>query len=121
MGSWIQHRRNFVKVVLGAPAIMLAVPRVAWAQDASQPTPGGDLVFARPEDNTTLDPTAAVETETIYVLNHLFEALFVTSPDGKTVDPWLATGHQLSDDQLTWTIPLRPDVKFSDGTLLTSA
>src|SRR5215216_3097833 len=104
MKSWVENRRTFVKVFLAAPAAILAAPRVARGQDTSQATPGGDLVFARPEDNTTLDPVAAVETETIYVLNHLFETLFVTSDDGTTVDPWLATDHTLSEDQLTWTI-----------------
>lgn len=121
MNSWVESRRAFVKVLLAAPAVMLAVPRAARAQDAGQPTPGGDLVFARPEDNTTLDPVAAVETETIYVLNHMFETLFATTDDGKTVKPWLATGHELSEDQLSWTIPLRIGVTFSDGTPFTSA
>lgn len=121
MKSWVENRRTFVKVVLGTPAIILAAPRFVRAQDSGQPASGGDLIFARPEDNTTLDPVAAVETETIYVLNHLFETLFASSPDGKSVDPWLATGHEVSDDELTWTIPLRQGVAFSDGTPLTSA
>lgn len=111
-----------VKVLLVALALLLTVPvGLVQGQEASAPTPGGDLVFARTEDNTTLDPTVAVETETIYVQNHLFETLFVTSDDGKTVEPWLATGYELSDDQQTWTIALRPDVVFSDGAPLTSA
>ena len=120
MTLWVANRRGFVKGVLGGPAILLAMPHLAHAQDAT-PAAGGDLVFARTEDNTTLDPVAAVETETIYVLNHLFETLFATSDDGKTVEPWLATDHTLSEDQLTWTFPLRPGVTFSDGTPLTSA
>jgi peptide/nickel transport system substrate-binding protein len=109
------------KVFLVALAVLLAVPGgLVQGQEASEPTPGGDLIFARTEDNTTLDPTVAVETESIYVQNHLFETLFVTSDDGATVEPWLATGYELSDDEQTWTITLRDDVVFSDGTPMTS-
>lgn len=32
----------------------------------------------------------------------------------------LATGYKLSDDRLTWTVTIRDDVKFSDGTALTA-
>ncbi len=85
------------------------------SQGAAEPVTGGDLIFARPEDNTTMDPIAAVETETIYVLKHIMETLYVTSEDGKSVEPWLATGHELSDDGLTWTIALREGIMFHDG------
>jgi peptide/nickel transport system substrate-binding protein len=111
-----------VRIVLVVLALFLALPgALVQGQEAGEPTPGGDLIFARTEDNTTMDPAAAVETETIYVLNHIFETLFVTSDDGTQVEPWLATGAELSDDQQTWTITLRDDVVFSDGTPLTSA
>lgn len=33
----------------------------------------------------------------------------------------LATGYTVSEDRLTWTITLRDDVKFSDGTALTAS
>lgn len=42
--------------------------------------------------------------ETLFVLNENLE-----------VTPWLATDYTLSDDQLTWTINLRDDVKFHNG------
>ena len=50
--------------------------------EADGPKYGGDLIFARHRDNTGLDPGAAVETDTIYVLDHIFETLFATSADG---------------------------------------
>jgi peptide/nickel transport system substrate-binding protein len=34
--------------------------------------------------------------------------------------PWLATGHDLSSDKLTWTFHLRPGVKFHNGQPLTA-
>ena len=40
--------------------------------------------------------------------------------DGASVEPALATSWDTSADGLTWTFHLRPGVKFSDGTPLTS-
>ena len=90
-------------------------------EDADGPKYGGDLVFARNRDNTTLDPGAAVETDTIYVLDHIFETLFATSDDGASVEPWLASGSEISDDGKTWTVTLRQGVLFSNGQPMTSA
>jgi peptide/nickel transport system substrate-binding protein len=87
---------------------------------SSGPRRGGDLVIARPRDNTTMDPAVAVELDTIYMINHVFETLYATAKDGKSVVPWLAQSHTLSSDQLTWTFTLRA-VKFSDGSPMTSA
>ena len=94
---------------------------MAEEEDAAGPKYGGDLVFARNRDNTTLDPGAAVETDTIYVLDHIFETLFATSEDGASVEPWLASGYEISDDGKTWTITLREGVEFSNGQPMTSA
>ena len=85
-----------------------------------EPRQGGDLVFARPEDNTTMDPIVAVEQQTIFVMKHIYETLYVTSDDGQDVEPWLVTGHELSDDELTWTFQLREGVMFHDGQEMTA-
>ena len=90
-------------------------------EDADGPKRGGDLIFARHRDNTTLDPGAAVETDTIYVLDHIFETLFATSADGASVDPWLASDYEVSDDGKSWTVTLREGVEFSNGQPMTSA
>jgi peptide/nickel transport system substrate-binding protein len=46
--------------------------------------------------------------------------LYVTSPAGELI-PWLATGHTVSNNGLVWTFNLRPGVKFSNGSPMTSA
>lgn len=91
------------------------------ASGAQQPQRGGDLVFAHAIDIKTLDPVAAVETETIYPIDMLYETLTVTSRDGQKTDPWLAQSWETSADQLTWTFHLRPGVKFSNGTPMIAA
>ena len=57
----------------------------------------------------------------IYVMDELYQTLFISSRDGKTVQPLLATGYKRSADGRTWTISLRHGVRFSDGSPLTSA
>ncbi len=45
--------------------------------------------------------------------------LFRLNPDF-SVSPWLAEKYEVSDDGLIYTITLKPDLKFSDGSPLTS-
>jgi peptide/nickel transport system substrate-binding protein len=102
--------------------ILMMVPLgLPTSGSSAAPTRGGTLVFSRTEDNTTLDPVKAVKVQTIYVLNHIFETLYQTSSDGRGTEPWLATGVDVSPDQLTWTFHLRSNVRFSDGNPMTSA
>jgi peptide/nickel transport system substrate-binding protein len=47
------------------------------------------------------------------------ERLYRRDLDG-TLGPNLATGYEISDDQLTWTFTLRDDVKMHDGSTFTA-
>ena len=84
------------------------------------PKPGGHLIVARTADSLTMDKTAMFDNESIWIATNLYEMLYEAGPDGKTLVPWLATGHELSDDKLTWTFHLRPGVKFHSGQPLTA-
>lgn len=105
----------------GATTEPTAEPTETTSPPAGGPVQGGDLVFGRSHDNSSLDPVEIVDTATIYVLDHIFETLFRTSDDGLSAEPWLASGYSVSDDGLSWTINLREDVLFSDGSPMTSA
>ncbi|TYC61809.1 ABC transporter substrate-binding protein [Rhodobacterales bacterium] len=50
----------------------------------------------------------------------LFQSTLLTRDAQMNVKPDLATQVALSDDRLTWTIALRSDAKFSDGTPVTA-
>ena len=91
------------------------------SSSAGTPVRGGDLVVARSTDVTTLDPLAAVETDTIYSLDTIFETLLYPSADGKSTVPGLALSATPSADHLSWTVKLRTGVTFSNGTPMTSA
>src|SRR5690606_8656349 len=67
-----------------------------------------------------LDPALhANDSETAFN-RAIYDYLVDIQPDG-SIDPNLATGWTVSDDNLTYTFTLRDDVFFHDGKPLTSA
>ncbi len=90
------------------------------ASSSSTPVKGGDLVIARPADAVSMNNTTTFDNPSIFTFEQIMEPLFTVSDDGKDVKPWLATGYTVSADKLTYTIKLRPGVKFSDGTPMTA-
>src|SRR5215472_11152899 len=70
-------------------------------------------------DVSTLDPALAVDIASGEVINTVFTGL-VTLDDHLNVRPQLAASYQQLPDGLTWKFTLRPNLKFSDGTPLTS-
>lgn len=74
-----------------------------------------DLVIAVGTDAVTLDVHAVTDTPTFNVTGHIFETLFVLTPEGN-VAPHLATGYEVKDEGRTVTLTLREDVTFHDGT-----
>ena len=91
------------------------------SSSTTKPKSGGSVIIARPQDSVDFDKTMVFSNASIWVYVQIFEGLTIGSKDGKTVEPWLATSWTQSSDKLTWTFKLRPNVKFSDGTAMTSA
>jgi peptide/nickel transport system substrate-binding protein len=87
---------------------------------AGTPVKGGNLVFANPQDAQSLDESTVFDNNSIYIIEQITQPLFTVTDNGKSVEPWLATGYSVSKNQLTYTISLRKGVKFSDGTPMTS-
>jgi peptide/nickel transport system substrate-binding protein/oligopeptide transport system substrate-binding protein len=72
-------------------------------------------------DIATFDPGQATDLPSIQAIQMVFNGL-VTLNDKLQVVPELAAAMPtVSSDGLTWTFKLRPNLKFSDGTPLTSA
>jgi peptide/nickel transport system substrate-binding protein len=77
------------------------------------------LTIAFPAKIITLDPDLAVDTTSLAAV-HLINGTLYEIQAGKTV-PGLASAGSPSTDGLTWTLTLRPALKFSDGSPLTAA
>ena len=101
-------------------AVIAAMFATGLPAQAANSSPKGDLVLVRNQDFATFNPDLA-QNDSIFIQQQIFEPLFMINPDGKDVKPWLAKSATVSSDKLTWTIKLRTDVKFSDGTPMTSA
>jgi peptide/nickel transport system substrate-binding protein len=51
----------------------------------------------------------------IWLSLNLYDTLVLASPDGKGVEPGLATAYATTDDGKTVTFTMRPGIKFADG------
>jgi peptide/nickel transport system substrate-binding protein len=67
----------------------------------------------------TLDPAAPPTPSSLAIGRQVFQGL-VEVGDRGDIAPGLATRWTVSRDGLTWTVHLRPDVQFHDGTPLTA-
>ncbi len=120
-------RRDLVKggVGLGLGAAFAGLPVLARGANgapavrsllaAAQEAPGGQLTIAVAADPSTLDPHVNSNTRDSIFHHALYDRLIERSPDG-TLYPGLATEWTVAADGVTWTLPLRQDVMFHDGT-----
>jgi peptide/nickel transport system substrate-binding protein len=82
------------------------------------PTPlptGGELIVGCAQEPETIDPHVGDRGVECGILLNLYGTLLVKSPDGELL-PWLVDSWEVSDDGLHYTLKLREDVKFHDGT-----
>lgn len=70
----------------------------------------------------TLDPVNAYDTASGLVIENVYETLYSYQGDSITeYEPALATGYEISDDNLTYTYTLREGVSFHSGNPMTCA
>ena len=100
-----------------ATAALLCLGTASLA--AAQPVRGGTLVFGRNADSQFLDPVLNEQNVDIWVLTNLYSTLILPTADAKGLRPGLATEWKASADGKTFTLKLRPGVKFADGSPLT--
>jgi len=89
----------------------------------SSKAPDSQQIYVSPiegsADITTFDPALASDIPSIAAVDMVFTGL-VTLDDKLQIHNQLAQSYQVSSDGLTWTFKLKPNLKFSDGTPLTS-
>ena len=84
--------------------------------------PASKQIFAWPfpvQDLPTFDPALSTDANSNTAIDMVFTGLVEFNDKLQIIDQ-LAASHQVSSDGLTWTFHLRPNLKFSDGTPLTS-
>src|SRR5215216_215689 len=109
---------NWFTRVLSA-ALLLATSGVSALAPAAAQT-STVLRMARNAEPGIFVPWLIDDNTALFTLGNVYDGLLRVTKDGASVEPALATSWDLSEDGLTWTFHLRADVKFSDGTPLTS-
>ena len=114
-------RRDFLKTtsaLMGGTILYGISPRTAAAQ--GEPVSGGTLIWGHSETTQNLDMHQTGTASTGRVLENVHDSI-VTVDENLTVIPHLAESFEQSEDGLTYTFKLRNDVKFHDGSDMTSA
>jgi peptide/nickel transport system substrate-binding protein len=124
----VLHRRSFVLIGL----IALVVAACAQAGPAATPGPtqagaeqprsGGTLVFVVNAEPGTFDGHRETTFALLHPIAPHYSTLYKWDPNEltKPIPDVAAAMPEISADKLTWTIKLRTDVKFHDGTAMTS-
>ncbi|MFE6508420.1 ABC transporter substrate-binding protein [Nocardioides sp. NPDC057767] len=93
------------------------------ADDSGEPVDGGTLTYGAYAEPTSLDPAVTIAAATTggNEMANIFDTLVTFDPEKQKFVPRLAESIEPDADFTTWTLRLRDDVKFSDGTPLDAA
>jgi peptide/nickel transport system substrate-binding protein len=129
-GAW--SRRDFLRTIGRAAglAALAAVPLDVTASCSTagpgestrtvSPRIGGHLTEGSPTDVSQLTPYLAADTASSMVAGLLFESLLSCKSNGELIPQLAADLPRTSADGLTYTFKLRKNLRWSDGTPLTS-
>ena len=116
-------RRWRLAALIGAVAVAVAVIGVGIggaARSGADSTSAAVIVDGTTDSVTNIDPAGQYDYGTFTVDLPIYEGLY-GFPNGPKLQPVLATGCKASGNLKTWTCTLRKNVKFSDGSPMTSA
>src|SRR5947209_13500154 len=125
----MQPRKKVIPTVLPAFLCLLGLLIAACGGSSTPSTvhmkaSPDKQIFILPEagvpDIATFDPGLSTDVYSINAINLVFTGLVQPDDNGNIVG-YLAQSWDTSADHLTYTFHLRPNLKFSDGTPLTSA
>lgn len=86
---------------------------------APERTPG-ELRVVLPELADSWDPALATTPAEVQQIQHVMEPLLRLDPDGTTFRPGLARSWTYDEEELTFTVELEPDARFSTGAPVTA-
>lgn len=111
----MKNYKKIVTVLLSA-AMAMSMAVTAGAAEEYDDT----INIVRTADSAYLDPNAeSIGGAECIVMQQLYEGLVKSSRTGDSIEPCLASDWTISDDGLTYTFNLVPDVKFCNGTPVT--
>lgn len=86
--------------------------------EGGEPQDGGTLTVAEYTDIRSLDPTVTHVNGSTggNAMAAIFDPLMRYDSETDSAEPWLAESLESNDDDTAWTLSLREDARFSDGT-----
>jgi peptide/nickel transport system substrate-binding protein len=110
-----------VKRIKGvAPLVLVVTLSACGSQQPTQQAQVTSLTWAIETQPITLNPQQWAQNKVRLLVFNQFDALLSRGTDG-SFQPWLARSWKASDDGLTYTLELRDDVTFHDGTKFDAA
>lgn len=109
-------KRRSLKSLLGVSLLAALLLSILPAASA-QPVQGGTLMVGLADDPPELDPHMTAANASRTILHNIFATLFEVDEDLHVV-PGVVQDWSVTDDGLTYTFHLTPDVQFHDGTAL---
>lgn len=91
---------------------VVSAEQVSDRQPAEDPQSGGIIEYGHLQEPKCVYGGWIQEN---FTARQILDSLVSQDDDGEIV-PWLATDWEVSEDQLVWTLDLREDVSFTDGT-----
>ncbi|MDK2973158.1 MAG: peptide/nickel transport system substrate-binding protein [Candidatus Sumerlaeota bacterium] len=113
-------RRHLLPALLLAALTTTLLLATGCADERTAEQRSGKLVYGFDENMKTFDPAHQVYAQESTIIHLVLETL-VRWSDDLVLEPWLAESWEVNEDCSKWTFHLRPDVRFHDGTPLTSA
>src|SRR5437868_3218794 len=113
-GRWLNRITRALSALLlfGASGVYALTPAAAQSPVV--------LRMARNAEPGIFVPWLIDDNTALFTMGNVYDGLLRVTKDGASVEPALATSWDTSADGLMWTFHLRPGVKFSDGSDLTS-
>lgn len=116
----IKRAALFAAVAIASASVPIAASAASVPNAAAKPKQGGDISVGIFDQVLTTCYTPNVPNSALGVLKSVMEGLVEKKEDG-TFTPFLAESFSNSADYKTWTIKLRPGIKYSNGEDLNAA
>jgi len=114
-GCWIPYRPNLQSQVTPAPEVVIELPPL---DNSPTPAPRPGQFTLRYETGFTMNPILALNRDNIALTSLLYESLFILN-DNLVAVPMLCEDW-FSDDNVTFTFEIMPEIKMHDGTDMTA-